>query len=171
MCSCTLCKSCWPSSRLIVIVNGLNPAAWMLVIPPASEGANGNGLAHALPFGPETMLNVEDAFAVSLPDHGAMAAVVVYAPHALGVDKRSAIATEKKWSFKSSNGSCGVLSNVATSWPVTGSGVTFPASFTSVPDTGSSTTMYIATSDPNGFAFCAARYAAPSSLSGDLTAS
>src|ERR1700735_2754452 len=40
---------------------------------------------------------------------------------------------------------------------------TSPASLTVVPDTGSSTIMYIATRLPNGLAFCAAKYTAPSS--------
>src|SRR6185437_6633628 len=67
----------------------------------------------------------------------------------------------KKCNRKSSNGSCGVFKNVDTNWPVTGSGLTSPASFTSVPDTGSCATKYNATKLPNGLAFCAAKYTAP----------
>ena len=45
MCSWIACRFWLPSSRLIVIVNGLNPPAWMLVVPAVSDGLNGSGLA------------------------------------------------------------------------------------------------------------------------------
>ena len=31
-----------PSSRDIVIVNGLNPPAWIFVVPAVNDGANGS---------------------------------------------------------------------------------------------------------------------------------
>src|SRR6185437_5067793 len=132
----------------------------MLVVPAVNDGLKGSGAEHGLPFGPETTSNVELESLGSLPDHGTIAAVVVYPPHNAGVDS-GAREPPKKWSFRSSNGSCGVFLNVVTSCPVTGSGLTSPASFTSTPDTGSCATRYRATRLPNGFAFCAARYAAP----------
>ena len=43
------------------------------------------GCGTSVPFGAEVMLNVEDAWAGSLPDHGLIEAVVVYGPHNAGV--------------------------------------------------------------------------------------
>src|SRR6185437_5680792 len=132
----------------------------MLVVPAVNDGLKGSGLEHGAPFGPETTSNVEADVDGSFPDHGAIDAVVVYAPHKPGVDS-GARSPPKKCSFKSSNGSWGVFLNVETSCPVTGSGTTSPASFTSVPDIGSRASRYRATRLPNGFAYCAARYASP----------
>ena len=58
-------------------MNGLNPPAWMLVVPAVSDGANGSGFAHGLPFGPEMMLNSEEDSVVGFPDHGVNVPVVV----------------------------------------------------------------------------------------------
>src|ERR1700722_1898913 len=145
-----------PSPRLIVIVNGLNPPAWILVVPAVSDGLNGSGLAQGRPPGPEITRNVEDGDAGGVPDHGAIELVVGYEPHEDGV-ANGARSPPKKCSSKSSKGTWGVSLHVATSCPVTGSGTTSPATFTSVPDTGSWATTYIATRLPNGFASCAAR--------------
>src|ERR1700743_1615386 len=86
MCSVTACKDCWPSSRLMVIVNGLNPPAWMLVVPAVNDGENGKlGSGQGDPFGPLVTSNVEEAFTLSAPDHGAYVALVLYAPHRAGL--------------------------------------------------------------------------------------
>ena len=70
----------------------------------------------------------------------------------------------KKCSSASSNGSCGLFFERRDDLPRRSvERALRPASFTSVPDTGSSATMYIATRLPNGFASWAARYTAPSS--------
>jgi hypothetical protein len=66
-----------PSGLLIVIVNGLNPPAWKLVVPAVSDGLNGNGLAHGTPFGPETTLNVELESTGTTLEDGTIDAVVV----------------------------------------------------------------------------------------------
>lgn len=50
---------CWPSSRLIDVNSGVNDPALMFVVSDASEGANGSGLLHELPFGPVVMSNSE----------------------------------------------------------------------------------------------------------------
>jgi hypothetical protein len=73
----TPCRFCSPSSRLIVITNGVNPPAWMLVVPVVNVGSNGSGSWHGPPFGPLTMSNVEEDSAVGFPDHGVNVPVVV----------------------------------------------------------------------------------------------
>src|ERR1700682_4595852 len=138
----------------------------MLVVPAVKLGSNGNGLRHGPPSGPVLISNVEDDSTAGLPDHGSIDATVVYEPHNAGVPN-GALLPPKKCSLKSSNGNCGVFLNVETNWPVTGSGTTSPASFTRDPETGSSTYTYKATREPNGFAFCAAKYAAPTSEFGN----
>ena len=57
--------------------------------------------------------NSEDESTGALPDHGAIDAVVVYPPHNAGVPN-GALEPPKKCRLKSSNGNCGVLSNVET---------------------------------------------------------
>src|SRR5580704_18372316 len=161
MCSAMPCRGCSPSSRRIVITNGLNPPAWILEVPTVRVGLNGSGSLHALPFGPLVTSNVELESTAPVSVHGSTAAVVVYAPHFDGVAS-GARSPPKKCSSKVSNGSWGVFLNVETSCPVTGFGTTSPATFTRTPEIGSSTYTYVATSDPNGFAFCSARYAEPS---------
>ena len=64
MCSAIELRLCWPSWRLIVIVNGEKPPAWMLVTPAVSSGENGSeGPGQALPLGPEVISNVEEGVA------------------------------------------------------------------------------------------------------------
>jgi hypothetical protein len=70
------CRLCCPSTRLIVVVNGVSAPAWMFVLPAVSDGSNGRGLAHAEPFGPLVIWNSDDGSAAAFPDHGAMAARV-----------------------------------------------------------------------------------------------
>src|SRR6185437_10465829 len=125
----------------------------MLVLPAVSSGLNGSGFVQGAPFCPEAIWNAEDGVEAGLPDHDSIDAFVVYVPHSGGVVKGER-APPKKWILKSSNGSCGVFLKLDTSWPVTSSGTTSPASFTSVPDTGSCATMYSANREPNGLAFC-----------------
>src|SRR5580693_403336 len=136
----------------------------MFVVPAVNDGLNGRGLAQGLPLGPELTSNVEEDGTGGLPDHGAIDALVVYAPHDAGVANGARL-PPKKCSSRSSKGSCGVFLNVETSCPVTGSGCTSPASLIKIPDLGASATMYIATSDPNGFASCEAKYTSPVSSS------
>src|ERR1700726_187312 len=138
----------------------------MFVEPALNWGSNGRGFAQGAPFGPESISNADDGSTGALPDHGENDATVLYVPHNGGVDK-GALADPKKCSSRSLNGSCGVFSNVETNCPVTGSTLTFPASFTSTPAVGSSATIYSATGLPNGFAFCPARYAPPTRRSGN----
>src|SRR6202035_778211 len=138
----------------------------MLVVPAVSDGLNGNGSMHGLPFGPERIWNSETGSAGALPDHGSIEAPVVYPPHNAGLPN-GALDPPKKCSFKSSNGSCGVFLNEETNCPVTGSGLTSPATLTSTPAVGSSATRYNATRLPKGLAFCAARYISPVNGSGN----
>src|SRR5580693_1639289 len=138
----------------------------MFVVPAVNDGLNGRGLAQGLPLGPELTSNVEEDGTGGLPDHGAIEALVVYAPHNAGV-ANGARSPPKKCSSKSSNGSCGVFSNVETNWPVIGSGWTSPASLIKIPDFGASATIYIATNEPKGFASCEAKYTAPTNSSGN----
>jgi hypothetical protein len=98
------CRSWLPSGRLIVIVNGLNPPAWLLVVPAVKDGENGRGLSHGLPFGPAVTLNVDEESTVPLAVHGSIEATVVYGPHKAGV-LNGARSPPKKCSSKSSNGS------------------------------------------------------------------
>jgi len=138
-------------------VNGVNAPAWMFVLPAVNDGENPSApLGHGEPPGPEVILKLDDALTGAFPDHGVNDALVVYVPHSGGVE-RGARAPPKKCSLISSIGVCGAFSNVETSRPVTGSRATFPATFARTPEIGSSATRYIASSDPNGFAFCAAR--------------
>ena len=66
-------------------MNGLNPPAWMLVVPAVSDGANGSGFAHGFfsapktprTSGPEVIRNSEEESTGGLPDHGAIDAVEV----------------------------------------------------------------------------------------------
>jgi hypothetical protein len=97
----------------MVIVNGLNPPAWILAIPAVNDGENGNGSEHGLPFGPDTTSNVEVEPTGSLPVHGTIDALVVYAPHKAGV-LNGARFPPKKCSSNVSNGSWGVFLNVET---------------------------------------------------------
>ena len=61
MCSEIACRFWLPSSRLIVIVNGEKPPAWMLVVPAVSDGSNGRlAPGHGRPFGPEVIWKDED---------------------------------------------------------------------------------------------------------------
>ena len=69
--------SWFPSSREIVVTSGLKAPAWMFGKPAASTGANGSGLKHGEPFGPERILNSDDGSAGAFPDHGAIDAEVV----------------------------------------------------------------------------------------------
>src|ERR1700727_1978681 len=77
MCSWMLCRFCCPSSRDIVITNGVNPPAWMLDVPAVNDGLNCSGLWHGLPLGPETTLNCEEDSVVAASDHGLNVPVVV----------------------------------------------------------------------------------------------
>ena len=57
-------------------MNGLNAPAWIFVAPPVNVGLNGRlAPGHALSFGPEVMLNVEEegrsAAVRRFPAHGA----------------------------------------------------------------------------------------------------
>jgi hypothetical protein len=111
------CRFCWPSSRLIVIVNGLNPPAWILVVPAVNDGANGRlAPGHEVPFGPCSMLKDEDVFTGVLPSHGVNDARVVYVPHRDGVAS-GARSPPKKCSSRSSKGKSGVFLNVVMIWP------------------------------------------------------
>jgi len=58
-------------------VNGLNPPAWILVVPAVKLGWNGNGLEHGAPFGPLVILNSEEESIGSVPDHGSIDATDV----------------------------------------------------------------------------------------------
>src|SRR5580693_1346541 len=98
----------------------------MFVLPAVNDGSNGNGSAHGSPLGPLLTSNVEDDGTAGLPDHGAIDACVVYAPHNAGVAKGARL-PPKKCSSRSSNGSCGVFLNVEINCPVPGSGWTSPA--------------------------------------------
>ena len=60
------------------------------------------------------ILNSEDAETGAFPDHGVNDASVVYPPHNGGVDSGARL-PPKKCSLRSSNGNCGVFSNVETS--------------------------------------------------------
>src|SRR5579875_1117644 len=82
-------------------------------------------------------------------DHELSAVVVVYVPHALGIDS-GAFGPPKKSTFSCENGSCGLSLNVAVSCPVVGSAVTLPASLSCTPSACAVT--YTASSEPNGFA-------------------
>ena len=79
MCSWIACRFCLPSSRLIVIVNGLNaPACDVRSCPPSATARTAAPRpGQGLPFGPEVISNVEDASTGSLPDHGVNDAFVV----------------------------------------------------------------------------------------------
>ncbi len=68
----------FPSWRLIVVVNGLNCAALMFVVPAVRVGANGSAdPGHGLAFGPEVISKVEVDVTGGLPDHGVNVALVV----------------------------------------------------------------------------------------------
>src|SRR5438445_5030648 len=77
MCNWIAFRFWLPSSRLIVVENGVNAPAWTLVEPACNEGANGNELAHSAPFGPETIWKTEAELTDGLPDHGAINASAV----------------------------------------------------------------------------------------------
>ena len=65
-------------TRLIVIVNGLNPPAWLLVVPAVNDGLNGRlAPGHGPPFGPEVIWKLEDVLTGALPSHGVNDACVV----------------------------------------------------------------------------------------------
>ena len=72
--------------------------------------------------------------------HGVSDVVVVWVPHTAGV-RSGALAPSKKSSSKSSKGSWGLPETVVLSWPVAGSRLTLPASFTTTPVCGSLTVM------------------------------
>ena len=97
MCSRMLCRFWLPSSRLIVIVNGVNAPACRFRLPAVSDGANGSGSAHGAPFGPEADLRTaaRTLRAGGLPDHGAIDAVVVYEPQAAACASGARDATEE----------------------------------------------------------------------------
>src|ERR1700733_4935022 len=65
--NCTDCRFCSPSSRDIVIANGLNPPAWILVVPTVSVGLNCSGSEHGAPFGPLVIWNSEEDSAGASP--------------------------------------------------------------------------------------------------------
>ena len=98
------------------------------------------GLAQGEPLGPESIANESDGWASPFSLHGFRSVVVVKSPQVCGVAS-AARGPPRKSSVKSSNGSCGLSSKVAVSWPVCGSACTWPGSFTTTPDFGSSTAM------------------------------
>ena len=145
----------------MVVVSGLNAPALLLVVPPVKDGTNGNAApGHGLPFGPEVTSKPEELPIGALPDHGVNDALVVYVPQCDGVVS-GARSPPKKCTSRFSNGTCGVFANVEVICPVLGFSETLPGSLTSTPEIGSSARMYIATSELNGFSFCAARYTEP----------
>jgi hypothetical protein len=73
-----------------------------------------------------------------LPEYGVIELVAAAVPHASGLAS-VALGPPFRLSTKSVNGTCGVSANVVVSWPVFGSGATFPLSFTRSPKP--STTM------------------------------
>src|SRR5262249_31578337 len=99
---------------------------------------NGNELVHALPPGPELIGKVHPGAAGAPADHGVISALAVYAPHNGGFTS-AARGPPKKLNRRLLNGTSGLFRNLVTSCPVTGSGVTSPASLTSTPDCGSLT--------------------------------
>src|ERR1700749_1472971 len=77
MCSWIACRVWLPSSRLIVIVNGVKPPAWMFVVPAVSDGAKGSGAAPGGPFGPDATSKDDAETDGSLLDHAVRLALVV----------------------------------------------------------------------------------------------
>jgi hypothetical protein len=76
-------------------------------------------------------------------DQGARSASAVKVPQSGGLES-GAVAPWLNLSENLLNGSCGLPLNVVVSWPVAGSGVTWPASFTITPFWGTLATMYSA---------------------------
>src|ERR1700727_1969638 len=114
----------------------------MLVVPAVSVGANGRlAPGHDVPCGPDVTSYVEDAETVCVASsnasavQGTNAAFVVYAPQRDG-EASGARSPPKKCSSASSKAACGLSSNLATSCPVSLNS-TWPASFTTTPDSGS----------------------------------
>ncbi len=142
---------CSPSLRANDSTNGLNEPAALLTVPAANDGAKPLAQPEPIVNGRTNGLTGEPGCAQEAND-----ALAAYWPHVAGVAS-AARSPLKKWSFMSSNGSCGFSSKVAVSWPVAGSAVTFPASFSTTPLCGSSMTMYSASSELNGFASWLAR--------------
>jgi len=70
--------SCWPSSRLIVVVSGVNAPALTFAELECNDGAKGRlAPGHGAWFGPEVIWKVELALAGGVPDHGVNDALVV----------------------------------------------------------------------------------------------
>src|SRR5450759_3043881 len=120
---------CSPSWRENVTLNGLKPPAWLFVVPALNDGLNP-------PPHPVLMLNVSDGVTAGVPLQGVSDVWVWNVPHDGGV-MNGARRPPKKCSFRSLNGSCGLLANVVVSCPVLGSASTWPASLTTTPVAGS----------------------------------
>src|ERR1700733_4937393 len=134
-----------PSSRVTLNANGENVPANGVIVPACKPGVFGNCAslaAHAPPVGLEVTENALalDTVAPSGAVHRTSCAVVGYSTHVEGVVS-VALGPPKKSKCRPENGSCGLFRNVAFHCPVTGSGTTFPASFTTTPATGSSRAM------------------------------
>src|ERR1700727_604689 len=122
----------------------------MFVAPAFTVGLNGSvAPGHEPPPGPCSILNDDSEVTGPLPSHGVKTAVVVYVPHRDGVDN-GARSPPKKCSSRFSNGTSGVFLNVVTICPVSGFSDTSPASLITLPEKGSSATIYIAIRLPQG---------------------
>jgi hypothetical protein len=92
-----------------------------LVVPAVNDGANAGGLqAPSIVIGESSATGSGDA-------HEVISTCVLYVPQLAGVASGAA---DPPWNATCNreNGSWGVLSNVATSWPLSGSRSTLPGS-------------------------------------------
>src|SRR5580700_12063409 len=72
-CSWMPCSACSPSSRDIVVVNGVNAPACRFRLPVVSVGVNGSGPSHVCldPSGPVAISNGGELVSLAgFPDHG-----------------------------------------------------------------------------------------------------
>ncbi len=94
-------------------VNGLNPPAWLLVVPALNDGLN----CGPKQFSSTSKLLVGSAFGVYGVLHGSSSAVVVTGPHQRGFDN-VARSPPCNVSFSSLNGTCGTSASVTVNCPV-----------------------------------------------------
>src|SRR5450759_2309966 len=125
--SCTPSRNPSPSLRPKASVNGLNPPAWLLVVPAANDGAN---CGAGQPVTAKALLGVEARLNGAL--HGVRSAFVTAAPHVLGFAS-VARGPPTSSSLRCSKGSCGSSGNVVVSRPVRGSIDPVPACLTVIP--------------------------------------
>ncbi len=138
-------------------MSGENAPPTGSVVPAVSDGVNASLPGQLIVNDPvRVTTSLGSGLSGLAADHGVSCVCTEWVPQVDGFTN-GARGPSNRCTFKRSNGICGLLSKVAVSCPVSGSGSTCPESLMTMPRVLFSTTMYMASNDPNGLSACLAR--------------